>query len=156
MTSLGNSIASGYSMVGRIIPLLYRNDSISGVMKENEIFKFNRVDYGDSFIAQPHHGLDEDKINKYYGLKDLVLENDPRLLNVVIYNGGTGPFLDAVTRGGKFYSQGTYGLKRAASNIESSLSLIQSNNRKHNGNTQVYLCGALDYLGIKFTNLILD
>lgn len=192
MTSVGNSIASGYSMVGRIIPLLYRNNSIKDVMNENDIsldvhhfaraqnnndehvfewlegnitedkiFKLNRNDYGDTFLAQPHHGLDDEKMNeyypldrdKYYGLKDLILENDPNLFNTVIYNGGTGSFLDAATRGGMPYSQGVYGLVRDASNIESSLRLIQSNNRL-NGNTQVYLCGAPDYLGTKFTNLL--
>lgn len=37
LISLGNSIASGYSMVRTIKPLLLRNDSIESIMKEYDI-----------------------------------------------------------------------------------------------------------------------
>lgn len=187
LTSMGNSIASGYSMVRTIKPLLLRNESIKEIMKahdiavdhhsfaraqnnndehihewlinntkESEIYQMNRMDYEEnSKIKQSSPGINQEKINEYYpkeldidlGLKDTILESDENLANIVIYNGATGSILDNNTRGGKLTHRLTYGIKRDITSIEATLKYIQNSNRNNNTNTQVYLCGAPNYLG---------
>lgn len=195
LTSVGNSIASGYSMVRTIKPLLLRNDSLVSIMeknnvvlvrkhfaraqnnndehiagwffsniKESEIHKMNRIDYGDGPTKMPGvmHGLNDGLVDSYYpldvfndqGLSDVVLEDAPNLANIVIYNGCTGSFLDNVTRDGKFMQKFTYGFKRDITGLISVLNYIQTSNRCNNTNTQVYICGAPDFLGLGISNYI--
>lgn len=195
MTSVGNSIGSGYSMVRSIKPLLLRNETIASIMKdhgidlvrkhfaraqnnndehvaswvirnikESEIHKMNRVDYGDSFAKMPGkiNGLSDTLRNEYYpidmtddrGLSDVILEQDYNLANIVIYNGCTGSFLDSVTRNGNFSQKFMYGVKRDLIGIRSTLNYIQANNRYSNTNTQVYICGAPNFWGLGVSNII--
>lgn len=193
ITSLGNSIGSGYSMVRTTKPLLLRNETIEKIMKENDIHlqryhfaraqnnsdehifewlhnnitetsihELNRNDYNGGETSMPTHGLSQEKLDEYYpidiqnniGLQDLILESNKELANIVIYNGCTGSFLDALTRKGSIYQQLMYGVKRDIYGLESTLKYIQSNNRNNQGNTQVYICGAPDFLGLKISELI--
>lgn len=201
MTSVGNSIGSGYSMVRSIKPLLLRNETIASIMKdhgidlvrkhfaraqnnndehvaswvirnikESEIHKMNRVDYGDSFAKMPGkiNGLSDTLMDEYYpidmaddrGLSDVILEQDYNLANIVIYNGCTGSFLDNVTRNGNFSQKFTYGVKRDLTGIRSTLNYIQTNNRysntntNTNTNTQVYICGVPNFWGLGVSNII--
>ena len=193
LVSVGNSIASGYSMQREIQPLLLRNDTIEGVMKSNninlerhafaraqnnneehifewlttnlkesEINKMVRHDYGHSPSSMPVSYLNSNLINKYYptkikddkGLLDIINNDNNETANILVYNGCTGSFLDNVTRGGKFSEMFTYGIKRDIKGLEAILKYIQTNNRKNATNTQVYLCGAPDYLGLKISNII--
>ena len=192
MTSIGNSIASGYSMVRSIKPLLLRNTTLSEVLssqgieldthhfaraqnnsdehvlewlesniKESEIHKMNRSDYSGEKTSMAAH-IQEEEIEEYYpvemeqdiGLKDAITENDENMANIVVYNGGTGSFLDGLTRHGSLKQQFFHGIKRDIKNIESVLSVIQINNRLGKSNAQVYLCGAPDFLGIKLSSAI--
>ena len=195
MTSIGNSIASGYSMTGIIKPLLFRNDSLLSVMeehdivlvrkhfarcqnnndehiagwvirniKESDIHQMNRVDYGDGPTKMPRavNSLSKDLIEEYYpvdimddkGLSDVISENHSKLANIVIYNGCTGSFLDNVTRGGKLSQKLTYGIKRDVKGLVTTLNYIQTNNRFNGTNTQIYICGAPNFLGLGISNFI--
>lgn len=193
LTSFGNSIASGYSFIRTIKPLLYRNGSLekilqkSGIVldihhfarnqnnnddklfewlqtniKESEIHKMNLKDYVDGKIKISSNGLNLKNIAKWYsinlkddlGLQDLILDNDIGLANLVIYNGCTGSFLDNVSRGGKLSHKLTYGIEMDLISIEATLKYIQNSNRKFNTNTQVFLCGAPNFLGLNISEFI--
>ena len=193
LTSLGNSIATGYSLVRKVQPLLLRNESIKDIFKKHEIdldiFHFARaqnngdehiydwivnnrklsdinksvqVDYGNGKTSMDTPGFDRTKMNEYYptyleddeGLQDIVLSNDDNLANIVVYNGCTGSFLDNVTRQGKISQKLTYGLNRDIKSLEATLKFIQFSNRFNNTNTQVYLCGAPNWLGIHLTDIL--
>lgn len=193
LISLGNSIASGYSMVRTIKPLLLRNDSIESIMKEydirleryhfaraqnnndehifewlvsniteNEMHDMNRSDYSGGASSMVTHELTPAKIERYYpykendnkGLRDLALDNNPNMANIIVYNGCTGSFLDAATRNGKLTQQLMSGVNRDTVGLESVLKYIQTNNRTNYGNTQVYICGVPNFLGLGISELI--
>ena len=193
LTSIGNSIASGYSMVRKTKPLLLRNKSIKKYMKKNgidvdihhfaraqnnsdehifewlesnikesEIHVLNRNDYSMGETSIPTPGITDEKIDKYYPtkmkkdyrFKDTILESGKDLANIVVYNGCTGSFLDGITRSGSLFQQMFYGVNRDISSIDSILKIIQHNNRKNGSNTQVYLCGAPNFLGLNASELI--
>lgn len=194
LISLGNSIASGYSMVRTVKPLLLRNGSIENIMKEydieleryhfaraqnnndehifewlasniteNEMYKMNRSDYSGSATSMVVHGLTPANIDEYYpkkeadmnkGLRDLALDNNSNTANIIIYNGCTGSFLDAITRNGKLTQQLMHGVNRDTVGLESVLKYIQTNNRINQANTQVYVCGAPNFLGLRISELI--
>lgn len=193
LTSLGNSISSGYSMARITKPLLLRNNTLEEIMtdneinlerhnfaraqnnndehtfswlvtntKESEINKLNRNDYSNNETSMPTHGINNETLNQYYpliidnekGLQEIVLENDETFANIVVYNGCTGSFLDNITRDGKLSEKLTYGVKRDTFGIEAILKFIQSHNRKTGTNTQVYLCGAPNFLGLKISEII--
>lgn len=189
LTSVGNSIASGYSMNSTIKPLLFRNESLKGIMDDgniclsvchfaraqnncdehinewfvgnkslSEIFEMNRRDYDGLQISMPS-SLTKKEIEQYYpsdiendeGLKDRILRTNPGLANIVIYSGITGSFLDNWTRGGKHLF--TFGLNRDIKGLEATLKEIQYNNRQNNINTQVYIGGAPNFLGLRVSEL---
>lgn len=193
LTSLGNSIGSGYSMVRTLTPLLLRNSNLLDTLKKHEInfdihhfaraqnnsdehifdwllsnvkeSEFNqtvRRDYSGGATSMAAPGLDKTKIDEYYpiekekdqGLRDIVLEFDKKLANIVVYNGCTGSFLDNVTRGGKITQKLTYGVKRDIKGLEATLKYIQQSNRANKTNTQVYICGAPNWLGIHLTDIL--
>lgn len=133
-------------------------------IKESEIHKMNRVDYGDGPAKMPGkiNGLNGKLMDEYYptdiaddrGLSDVILEQDYNLANIVIYNGCTGSFLDNVTRNGNLSQKFMYGVKRDLTGIRSTLNYIQANNRYSNTNTQVYICGAPNFWGLGISNII--
>ena len=192
LTSLGNSIAAGYSALHPVKPLLERNKTLTEIMKnhnitltrkqfsrgqnnndehvfewittnitEEEMNRMNRNDFGNSKTSMNTVGITEETLLKYYpispkenkGLQDIILDSKKDMANIVVYNCCTGSFLDGITRKGNIKQMLTYGIKRDTYGIESVLKFIQSNNRKNNTNTQIYLCGAPDYLGLKVTNV---
>lgn len=75
------------------------------------------------------------------------------MANIVVYNGCTGSLLDGVTRKGKL-SQILNGITRDTYSLEATLKFIQANNRENGSNTQVYICGAPDFLGLKISEII--
>ncbi|MEG0825933.1 MAG: hypothetical protein RR404_00530 [Bacilli bacterium] len=185
LTSIGNSIASGYSMTRITKPLLFRNSTILPIMQEqgidtklthfaraqnnsdehildwflnnielSEIYNINISDYN---VMKLQVKLGD--IIKYYTandfnlrLSDLILEHNPSLANIVIYNGATGSFLDNITKEGHRYF--TYGVKRDCISIEAILKYIQNANRIKKSNTQVYLCGVPNLLGLNISDII--
>ena len=195
LTSLGNSIASGYSMVRTIKPLLLRNETIEEIfgqanlelerynfaraqnnndehifswicrnIKESEINDMCFNDFFPGPTSMPNKGITYDELKEYYpsdfegkidnGLRDIILSNEENMANIVIYNGCTGSFLDNVTRNGKLHQMLTYGIKRDTKGLEATLKLIQSSNRYDGTNTQVYICGAPNFLGLNIVELI--
>lgn len=193
LISLGNSIASGYSMTRTIKPLLLRNESLETIMKDNgihlerhnfaraqnnndehffeylvtnmkesEINILNRVDYSGGPTGMPNNGISQKEIDRYYpteieqdlGLQDLILEKNINIANVIIYNGCTGSLLDNWLRSGTLIEKLTYGINRDARSLEAILKFIQSHNRKNNTNTQVYLCGVPNFLGVRISEII--
>ncbi len=131
-------------------------------IKETEINKMNRSDYEEGPTSMVNYGLDKIELEEFYplelendiGLKELLTESDPNLANILIYNGCTGSFLDNVTRNGKLTQMLTYGIKRDIKGLEATLKYIQANNRKNNTNTQVYICGAPNFLGLNIQGII--
>lgn len=185
ITSIGNSIAAGYSMARTIRPLLLRNESLNRIMTshninldlhqyaraqnnndehvfnwvtdnitESEIEKMNVNDYSGGKTSMPTNSLIKREMKKYYPLafsdslenpiQDIIFESNENLVNIVIYNGATGSYLDNVSRNGKITQLLTYGIKRDIKSIEATLKFIQEQNRSKGSNTQVYLCGAPD------------
>ena len=192
LTSMGNSIGSGYSMVRSIKPLLLRNTSLEEILneldisldthhfaraqnnsdehmvewletniKESEVHKMNRSDYSGEKTSMPAH-IKQETVEELYpvdmkediGLKDAITEREDNLANIVVYNGATGSFLDGLTRHGSLKQQMLHGVKRDISNIESVMSIIQTNNRTGKSNTQVYLCGVPNLFGIGVSSII--
>lgn len=193
LISLGNSIASGYSMVRTIKPLLLRNESLEEELnkeniilerhhfaraqnnndehvfgwlisniKESEIHQMNRSDYSGSASSMATKGLTKEQIDEYYplnmkedfGLADLIKEKKLDIANIVIYNGCTGSFLDAATRNGNLTQQLMAGVNRDTTSFEAVLKYIQEQNRQYNSNTQVFVCGAPNFLGLRISELI--
>lgn len=193
VTSYGNSIASGYSMMRTIKPLLIRNNSICSIMningiqlerhayaraqnnnddhlfewivsniKESEINKMNRSDYSNSATSMPIAYLDNSMLDYFYplefqedkGLRDIIESRGIDLANIIIYNGCTGSFLDNITRNGKLTQMLLYGINRDIKSLEAILKYIQSSNRKNNTNTQIYICGVPNFLGLNISGII--
>lgn len=115
-------------------------------VKLSEICKQNRFD----IVNMKATGITETNIDVYYPLDDdttikgLLL--DDKSINIIVYNGATGSFLDNVTRGGRHIL--TYGIKRDCMSIEATLKYIQEINRYKDKKIQVYLCGAPKLLGL--------
>lgn len=191
--SLGNSIASGYSMVRTTKPLLLRNSSLQEIMalydinleryhfaraqnnndehifewltqniKESDFYQMNRQDYSNLASSMKTHGLTEEKITEYYpkklkydnGLQDLVLSSDDKTANIVVYNGCADSFLDNIIKKGKFQNKLFHGINQDATSLEVTLKFIQNSNRVDGTNTQVYICGAPNFLGLGISETI--
>ncbi len=131
-------------------------------IKESEIHKMNLKDYVEGAIKISSNGLNQEKIDSWYstnleedlGLQDIILEAKNTLANIVIYNGCTGSFLDNVSRGGKISHKLTYGIKMDLISLEATLKYIQNSNRNFKTNTQIYLCGAPNFLGLNISEFI--
>lgn len=132
---LGNSIAFGFSLTHKIIPLLKRNIFLEKRLKENSIecnfYNFARpqdnndehtldyivnnkktsfvdklikIDLGNSkfsmrnFTILKNYCFSED-----LGITDLIKLDEEGLVNIIIYSGVTGSFLDNITRSGENY-----------------------------------------------------
>lgn len=192
LTSIGNSIASGYSAIKTIKPLLLRNDSIEKIMglfdiqcsrdhfaraqnnndehifnwiisdiKLSEIHRMNQNDYGTGSSSMVSKEMSEDLLNYYYpihmeqdkGLNRLIRESNPKLANIIIYNGLTGSFIDGFKRNGTIFQKTMSGVQRDLVSIEATLKYIQEMNRSYNSNTQLYLCGIPNYFGIHISEV---
>lgn len=131
-------------------------------IKESEIHKMNRSDYSDSPTSMKTNLINPQVLDQLYpltleedrGLQDLIKESDSSLANIVVYSGCTGSFLDNLTRGGKLSQMFAYGIKRDMKSMDAVLNYIQACNRKNNSNTQVYICGAPNYLGTNISAII--
>lgn len=190
--SVGNSIATGYSMVRTTKPLLLRNESLEEILAaesirldrhsfaraqnnndrvmfnylvtdkpESEVNKEARHDFSNARTSMPVNGLTEkDALTVYAGggtgLQTLATESSIDLANVIVYNGATGSFLDGVTRKGTLLQKFTRGINRDVTSIDATLEFIQDLNREKNSNTQVYLCGAPNLLGLGITTLAIN
>lgn len=131
-------------------------------IKESEMNNMVRRDYSGGATSMASPGITAAEINEYYplkvdddkGLNDIITKDEENLANIVIYNGCTGSFLDNVTRGGKIRNKLVYGVKRDLKSLEAILKYIHNQNRISGKNTQVYLCGAPNWLGIHLTDIL--
>lgn len=137
-------------------------DWLQSDISESDISRFNRLDYSSCETSMVTHGLNHEKIEEYYPvdesvkatINDVFFKSQEGLANIIIYNGCTGSFLDAISRKGALFQQLFYGVKRDTCSLEAILKYIQYRNRKDNSNTQVYICGVPDLYGIKVSELI--
>ena len=171
MICCGNSISSGFSMSHYTKPLLFRNENIEKIFKENEIdlkrYHFARAeDNNDEHIlsyllndtslsqvcklnrfdlkAMHSTGVDETNIDELYPLDDETTIKG--LIND--YDSSNIIIYNGAT--GSFLDNVTrggkhyltYGIKRDCVSIEAFLKYIQEQNRSNGTNIQVYLCGA--------------
>lgn len=187
LTSLGNSIATGYSMNSSIKPLFLRNKTLKDTMnyknidlelysfaraqdnndehilewinkniKQSEINRQVHMDFGHEKTSMEVGNLSKKEVNEYYpinpkndiGLQDLIKINDSKTANIIVYNGITGSFLDNFTRKGKHLN--LYGFKRDLISLEAVLKTIYL----MNSNTQVYVCGIPNLLGVNAVEII--
>ncbi len=107
--------------------------------------------YDDGKMKGSVRKLTSRELNVYYPkttreqtqhFKDIITSKKVKTANIVIYNGGTGSFLDNNSHRGMLAHRLTYGIKRDCVSIEAVLKYIQITNRNFEANTQVYLCGA--------------
>ena len=189
LTTLGNSISTGFSQNDDNKPLLDRNeylkeladkkgikleihkfsrsennsdektfDLIIDNVKESDIDSLNTRDYF-NHLRKEDRIIVRDPIIKMYPqtsdtkIQDILFNNDDSA-NIVIYNGGTGAVLDNLTRKGNVSCSNS--IKKDISYIESTLGLIQNNNRNNNSNTQVYMCGAPRIYNTRISDLLIN
>lgn len=192
ITSLGNSIATGYSIYRTTKPLLLRNKNLIKTLKsfnittdiyhfaraqnnsdehilewllnnekQSDINKLNRYDFNDTINGLPTK-ITSEEINEYYpddiekdlGLNDIVANKDAKIANVIVYNGCTGSFLDNMSRGSILKGLSLQGFNRDILSIESILKYINTQNRYNYSNTQVYICGVPNFLGINLSEIV--
>lgn len=171
MICCGNSISSGYSMSSFTKPLLFRNENIQEILKENSIdlnrYHFARAeDNNDEHIfsylineiklsdicrlnrfdlkAMNSTGIDETNIDKFYPL------NDNTIIKDLLSDDKASNIIIYNGATGSFLDNVTrggkhfltYGVKRDCVSIEAFLKYIQEYNRTNGTSIQLYLCGA--------------
>lgn len=190
LTSLGNSIATGFSFNDINIPLFDRDKFLDVIAKnygidlekhkfcrsennsdehifqwiinnisENEINELNKRDYI-NHLKSGKELMTKEEIYETYSKKsevriqDIIFDESDSTANIVVYNGGTGSFLDNWTRKGTHLL--TNGIKKDISYIEAILGLIQNNNREIGAKTQVYLCAVPRIVNTDLTNIFIN
>ena len=88
------------------------------------------------------------------GLNDILTNKNINTANIIIYNGCTGSFLDNISRGSIVKGLTLKGFKRDFSSLEAILKYINTKNRYDNTNTQIYICGVPNFLGINISEII--
>ena len=129
-------------------------------ISEKDMYEYNRID--NIKPDTPVINKTEKEEEKYYPknpehnyhFKDNVLNSEKDRANILVYIGGTGSFLDNVTRGG--FPKILSGFKRDITSISAILKEIQSSNRNNETNTQVYLVGIPRYLNTPVTDIAIN
>jgi len=130
--------------------------------KESEINKMNRNDYSGGPTSMPCDHFDQSKMDEYFplnlekdmGLRDIQEIKDPNTANLFVYCGCTGAWLDGVTRHGSLAQKFTPGVNWDLRGLEAFLKYTHCSNRKNETNTQIYVCGAPNLLGIHISGII--
>ena len=137
---------------------------------ERDSYNWNKVDYR-RLAKSGNPLLSEEEINKFFAggsdkkVQDIIFDSNKNNANIVILNLGTGSFLDVVTRNGSLsipifldliLPNAFDSVDRDIYGISAILELIQNNNRLHNSNTQVYLCGAPRLLNTAVTDIFMN
>lgn len=120
-------------------------------MKLTDINKKIRVDLSNSKRAMSFYHINKDDMEKYYpislkndvGLRDVVDNNEQGTANIIIYNGLTGSFLDVLTHKGNLL-HAFKAFDRDLDNFKAFIKYVYL----VNPNTQVYVCGVPNILGI--------
>ena len=116
--------------------------------KQSEVdnmVRFDLIDEDASLISDDSYFTENQSIDR--GLRDIIKTTNSSDMNIVIYNGCTGSFLDTITRDAKGIFSSFEKDKRA---IDSFCKFVLLANPK----TQVYLCGIPNYLNLGITDII--
>ena len=129
---------------------------------EKDSYNWNIADYRRA-IENEKPLLTEKEINEFFAggsnkkIQDVIFDTNKANANIVILNLGTGSFLDVVTRHGSLSIPSIFGsVDRDIYGINAILEFIQNNNRLHNSNTQLYLCGAPRILNTAVTDIFMN
>ena len=129
---------------------------------EKDSHNWNIADYKRA-IENERPLLSKEEINEFFSggsnkkIQDVIFDTNKANANIVILNLGTGSFLDVVTRHGSLSIPSIFGsVDRDIYGINAILELIQNNNRLHNSNTQLYLCGAPRILNTAVTDIFMN
>ena len=129
---------------------------------EKDSFSWSRTDY-ERAIKKGRPLLTEEEINQFFSggsdkkIRDVIFDTDRTNANIIIMNLGTGSFLDVLMRHGALPVPHIFhAIERDIYGINAILELIEFNNRKHNSNTQVYLCGAPKIVNTPLTTLFMN
>lgn len=179
IASVGNSIASGYSKSDEMIPLLSR---ITGKFDSQKIetFSYARVRKNEEYniIKWIYENISHHQINQWLiqdilekngryakfnkeeqdeyartqalsnlGFRDFLSLNN----NIIIYNGLTGSFTDILRKGSKTDKKE---LIHSFRNDYYYLKMVLRMIYLENPETQVYICGIPDFLGLGITNIV--
>ncbi len=126
---------------------------------QKEINEINRHDYMDPEKKCNTINLTNKQIFEYYPLesektiKEAIFNNEENIANLVIYNGGTGHFLNQISRGGTTKQILNIRDLKDSHNLFNILQIINSNNIKNNSTTQVMACGMPNLLGMNLTEI---
>lgn len=129
-------------------------------VRESDVDGLVRHDYLAKKTGLNPIGITEDEVDKYYpseskkqdGLLELSTNSEEDMANIIVYNGCTGSFLDNNFRKGNFFRKFFHGIRKDMNSIEAIMQLIQTNNRMHNSNTQVFVCGVPNLMGAYISN----
>lgn len=137
-------------------------DWIRRNLTEQDTHAWNKEDYRRA-IENGNPLLSEEQIREFFSngsdkkVQDVLFNAKKNNANIVILNLGTGSFLDIVTRHGSLTIPTLFSsVERDVHGISAILELIQSNNRRNESNTQVYLCGAPRILNTVITDMFMN
>ncbi len=126
---------------------------------QKEINEINRHDYSDPEKKCNTINLTNEQIFEYYPLEsdktvqEALFNNKKNTANLVIYNGGTGHFLNQVLRGGTTKEILNLSDLKDSHNLFNILQIINNNNIKNNATTQVMACGMPNLFGLNLTEI---
>lgn len=183
LTSLGNSIASGYSLNKTVRPLLERNETIEKISSEYGI-KLNRYSMAraqnnnDNRIFSwvlnntKFSEMHDINIRDYSDSSRCYMNNKGSVIMDSATNEGIADIIKKSDLGianvviyhgctGSFLDNVTRkgihpisSIKKDQESLNALLNYVQNQNRINGTNTQVYLGSAPDFLGLKITNVI--
>lgn len=150
--NLFNFARAGSNSDEKLLDWLYENISI------NDVNNINIKDYSSVFKGCPFSNINNDQLMEYFKphdknerLGDLVKDSNNKSVNLLIYSGGTGSFLNNQGRDGKHKL--VYGIIQDCISMEAFLKYINLCNRK-DANNQVYVCGSPNILGLYFNEIM--
>ena len=159
--SLFNFARAGSNSDEKLLDWLYENAPNIILWDKGLYIHVNNInikDYSSVFRGCPFSNITSDKLMEYFKpydknerLGDLIKDSNDKSVNLLIYSGGTGSFLNNQGRDGKHKL--VYGIIQDCISMEAFLKYINLCNRK-DANNQVYVCGSPNILGLRFNEII--
>lgn len=123
--------------------------------KLSEVNEQIRYDYLGLCTGVDSTYISTDRVYEYYpvtieddkGLNDIISNNRENHMNIIVYNGGTGSFLDNITRGSEEVFDS---FERDKESIESFCKYIYLKNP----HVQIYICGLPNFFNLGITELV--
>lgn len=133
-----------------------------GNVKLSDIYEMDRQDYVKNRAQVKSGHITAKNIEEYYPktvnndetFGEIALNNDNNNMNIIVYNGCTGSFLDGLTRSDNISGMlsAFNGFSRDTASIRSFCEYIYLKNP----HTQIYLCGVPNFLNLGITDGIND